>query len=346
MAGILKEDRIVVEDEKEANRLYNKGYFGQPQSGNYLELSFYEGIYLLEADRLEIVGENGKSIKKEDVLERVPRRKFMREYPVYKDMRSRGYVLKEASDPASFRVFPRGGGPGQTPTKYWICTAREKENFYLKEILEANRKISNLGKAMLTALVDEEGDVTYYIFSTIDLKGRVEKYDGESVKGIIYGDKCIIKEGFKDLYENNFYGSREDGNLNLSFYEILYLRERGILEIEKTDNDATLSWEELESEHTKKEGFELMNKVYKDLRERGLIPKTGFKYGTEFRAYAGDPDEIHAEYIVQPVEKEHKSRWYEVSRAVRVAHSVRKDFIFGIPEDGKVSYLKIKRETP
>jgi len=344
MAGILKEDKIVVEDEKEASRLYNKGYFGQPQSGNFLELDIYEALYLLENDRLEIVDEEDQIAKKEDILDRVSKKKFMREYPAYKDMRSRGYVLKEASDPASFRVFPRGGGPGKTPSKYWLCTAREKENFQLEEVLEANKKISNLGKIMLMALVDEEGDVTYYRFSTIDLKGRVEKYCGKKLKGTIYGDKCIIKNGFEGLHDKNFYGSKENDSLKLSFYETLYLKERDILELDTDKNSQSL--ESLESEHSKKEGFSLMNKVYRDLREKGLIPKTGFKYGTEFRAYAGNPEEIHAEYIVQPVEKDHKSRWYEVSRAVRVAHSVKKDFIYGVLEDGKVTYLKIKRETP
>ncbi|MEF8874570.1 MAG: tRNA-intron lyase [Candidatus Thermoplasmatota archaeon] len=344
MTGILKDNKIVVEDEKEASRLYNKGFFGQPQSGNSLELEIYEGLYLLDEDRLEIVDEDGQTAKKEDILDRVPKKKFMREYPAYKDMRSRGYVLKEASDPASFRVFPRGGGPGQTPSKYWLCTAREKENFHLKEILEANKKISNLNKIMLMALADEEGDVTYYRFSTIDLKGSVEKYGDKKLKGSIYGDKCIIKNGFEELYDKNFYGSKDNDSLKLSFYETLYLKERNILEVSNNENSSSL--EELKSEHSRKEGFELMNKIYRDLRERGLIPKTGFKYGTEFRAYASNPEDIHAEYIVQPVEKDHESRWYEVSRAVRVAHSVRKDFIYGVPENGKATYLKIKRETP
>ncbi len=337
MVGILKDKKIVVEDKKEASRLYNKGFFGHPQSGNILELNIYEGLYLLDSDRLEIMDEEGRPVEREKILEKVPKKRFMKEYPAYKDMRSRGYVLKEASDPASFRVFPRGGGPGQTPTKYWLCTHREKEIFYLKNILAADKKISNLGKITMMALVDEEGDVTYYRFSTIDLKGRVNKYRGKKLKGHIYGDNCIIKRDYEELHDKNFYGFKDRQGLKLSFYETLYLTDRSILEV---DTNA------LEELHSEKEDFELMNKVYRDLRERGMIPKTGFKYGAQFRAYAGNPDDIHAEYIVQPVKKDHVCRWYEVSRAVRVAHSVRKDFIFGIQDDDGVSYLKIKRETP
>ncbi len=344
MPGIFKKNKVVVEDEKESSRLYNKGYFGQPQSGNYLELDLYEAIYLLENERLEITDENEDEVEREEIMENVPKEQFMREYPAYKDMRSRGYVLKKASDPASFRVFPRGGGPGKTPTKYWLCTAREKEDFKIKEILRANKKISNLGKTMLTGLVDEEGDVTYYKFSTIDLKGKVGNYEGDGVKGIIYGDKCFINEGFENLYENNFYGSKVKNTLKLSFYETLYLKDKGSLEIEEAED-----FKNLKSKHSKRKGFKLMNEVYRDLRDRGLIPKTGFKYGAEFRAYADNPDDIHAEYIIQPVEKDHEYRWYEVSRAVRVAHSVRKDFLFGVPEEkenDEVYYLKIKRKTP
>ncbi len=347
MVGIFKGDHVVVEDEKEANQIYNKGFFGQPQSGGGLELDLYEAVYLLEADRLDIESEVGEAIDKEDIMEEAPEEKFVHEYPSYKDMRSRGYVLKKASNPASFRVFPRGGGPNKTPTKYWLCTHQEKDVFKIQEVLESERKISNLGKTMLTALVDEEGDVTYYKFSTIDLKGAVEEYGEKKLKGTLYGDKCIIEDGFAELHDQNFYGFEDNDNLRLSFYESLYLKEKGILEIEDLNTGKKLSSDDLISIYPKDlEEFQLKYDVYTDLRDKGLIPKTGFKYGAPFRAYAQHPDEIHAEYIVQPLDENHECRWYEISRAVRVAHSVRKKIIFARVKNEKVDYLKVKRETP
>jgi len=347
LTGILKEDKIIVKDEKEGNRIYNKGYFGTPLSGNGVELDLYEGLYLMEADRLEVSYEDGKDVGVEEIIERISEDDFHREYLPYKDMRMRGYVLKKASDPASFRVFPRGGGPSKTPSKYWLCTYRENDTFKIDEILEDHDKITNLDKTMMTALVDEEGDVTYYVFSTIDLKGEVEKYEKKGLKGVLYGEGTIIKDGFEQLHEDNFYGFEEEGTLRLSIYETLYLVEKGILKVRDIDDGKDLNLDDLKPIYREQRGeFKMEYKVYSDLRERGLIPKTGFKYGTPFRAYPANPEKKHAEYIVQPLKSDYRCQWYQVSRAIRVAHSVRKDFLYARVLEDEVDYLKIKRETP
>ncbi len=347
MTGILKENSVVVDDEKEGNQIYNKGYFGKPLSDGGVELDFYEGLYLMEADRLDIVDENGNDLEREHIIEKISEEDFHREYLPYKDMRMRGYVLKKASDPATFRVFPRGGGPNKTPSKYWLFAYRERDNFDINDILHNHDQVSNLKKTMLIALVDEEGDVTYYIFSTIDLKGDIEEYSLNKLNGILYGDGTIIKRGYEDLYEGNFYGFEEEGTLRLSIYETLYLVELDILKVRDIDTEEVLNKEDLKSLYEENRGgFQTEYKVYKDLRDRGLIPKTGFKYGAPFRAYSADPDEKHAEYIVQPLERNYECQWYQVSRAVRVAHSVRKDFLYARVKNDEVDYLKIKRETP
>ena len=347
MTGTLKQNKIIVEDEKKGNQIYNKGYFGQPLSEGGVELDLYEGLYLMEADRLEIIDKNGDGLEREDIIEKISEEDFHREYLPYKDMRMRGYVLKKASDPASFRVFPRGGGPNKTPSKYWLFAYREKDTFEINNILKNQGQISNLKKIMLIALVDEEGDVTYYIFSTIDLKGVVEKYSEKELKGLLYGDGAIIKEDYEKLHEDNFYGFEEEGTLRLSIYETLYLVKSGILNLTNINTGKRLNEKDLKSIYEKNRGgFQTEYKVYRDLRERGLIPKTGFKYGTPFRAYTASPNEKHAEYIVQPLRKNYECQWYQVSRAVRVAHSVRKDFLYARVKDGDVDYLKIKRETP
>jgi len=348
LTGILKENKIIIEEEKKADQIYNKGYFGEPLSHGGLELDLYEGLYLMEADRLRITDENGEDVEREDIIEKISEEDFHREYLPYKDMRMRGYVLKKASDPASFRVFPRGGGPNKTPSKYWLFTYRERDVFDINEVIENHDQVSNLKKTMLTALVDEEGDVTYYVFSTIDLDGSIEKYDQEKLKGLLYGDGTIINRDYEKLYNDNFYGFEEEDTLRLSIYETLYLVQTNSLHITEIDTRKPLTEEDLKSiyEENRSE-FQTEYNVYKDLRERGLIPKTGFKYGTPFRAYSADPDEKHAEYIIQPLRKNYKSQWYQVSRAVRVAHSVRKHFLYAsVKDSGDVDYLKIKRETP
>ncbi len=347
MTGELKNDKILVRDGKKGNRLYNKGYFGKPLSNNGLELDLYEGLYLLETDRLEIEDGSGDPLEKEDIIGKIPEDDFHREYLPYKDMRRRGYVLKKASDPASFRIFPRGGGPSKTPTKYWLCSYRENDIFKINKIIEDKNKISNLNKTMMTALVDEEGDITYYLFSTIDLKGEVGQKIKNPLEGVLFGDKTIVKEDFQSLHDEQFYGFKDNETLRLSTYETLYLTEKSSLKVRRIETDEEVEADELKAMYKKRiEKFEVEYKVYKDMRERSLIPKTGFKYGAPFRVYDDKPDNTHAEYIVQPVDENYECEWYQVSRAVRVAHSVRKSFLYAKIKDEGVDYLRIKRETP
>jgi tRNA-intron endonuclease len=85
--------------------------------------------------------------------------------------------------------------------------------------------------------------------------------------------------------------------------------------------------------------------VYEDLKARAIVVKTGFKYGSHFRAYEGDPERVHAKYLVHALPAGHKGMWPEVSRAVRLAHGVKKDLLFASVGD-QVTYLRLERVRP
>lgn len=348
MTGKLKGSKVIVEDEKEGNRIYNKGYFGKPLSGGGLELNLLEAIYLSEAERLVIFDDQDKKISISDIMKYTSEDRFLVNYPVYKDMRMRGYVVKNASDPVNFRVFPRGGAPGKTQTKYWIRSNAETDTFSISEILRTLKKVEQLKKIFLQGLVDEEGDVTYYNITTIDLKGETPKTSQNDLKGKLHNNKVII-EGHpsNQLHEQGFYGDLEDDRLNISILEALYLSDISALNVKSGFNNKELTSKQiLDKGIDTQDDFELRYDIYKDLRSKDLVPKTGFKYGAVFRAYEGDPDEHHAEYIVQPISDDYECSWYEISRAVRVAHSVKKKFLFGIKKDDEIKYVKINRVTP
>ena len=98
----------------------------------------------------------------------------------------------------------------------------------------------------------------------------------------------------------------------------------------------------------KESDIDLRFDIYKDLKNRGFILKTGFKFGTHFRAYSKKPDLIHAEYLVHVIPKNYESIWSDFSRAIRLAHSVNKEIIFAIPQLNKkgIVYIKIGRLRP
>ena len=86
--------------------------------------------------------------------------------------------------------------------------------------------------------------------------------------------------------------------------------------------------------------------VYKDLKHRGLIVKTGFKFGAHFRAYTKAPNLTHAEYLIHVVPVSFQQRWAEISRAIRLAHSVNKEILFAQVTTKTISYFRLGRLRP
>ncbi|MGC8609192.1 MAG: tRNA-intron lyase, partial [Thermoplasmata archaeon] len=74
--------------------------------------------------------------------------------------------------------------------------------------------------------------------------------------------------------------------------------------------------------------------------DRGCIVKSGFKYGAHFRVYLKDIDS-HADLLVHVMNREED--WNIISRAVRVASSVKKKMVFSSIVDGKIKYVSIER---
>ena len=47
MPGILRDDYVAVEDQKEGSRLYGRGNYGYPRSGGGVDLDLIEALYLM-----------------------------------------------------------------------------------------------------------------------------------------------------------------------------------------------------------------------------------------------------------------------------------------------------------
>ena len=54
----------------------------------------------------------------------------------------------------------------------------------------------------------------------------------------------------------------------------------------------------------------------------------------------------HAEYLVHVVNKNFKSIWAEISRAVRLAHSVNKEILFARVDGKDLDYIRLGRLRP
>ena len=122
------------------------------------------------------------------------------------------------------------------------------------------------------------------------------------MRGDLYDETVtiIIEEGSKRpiaLNQKSHFGKLEENVLELSLIEALYLMENKRLDIYKDDKKCDMTFM---LDLIKQKGLHGKYIVYRDLKDRGYIIKTGFKYGSEFRLYQRGlaPGKGHSNYLV------------------------------------------------
>jgi tRNA-intron endonuclease len=351
MPGELVKDSVIIADQTEASQIYNKGYYGYPMSGGGLEMDLLEAVYLVECGRLE-VRRQGEAISMEKLVASasVVHRDFEIKYIVYRDLRGRGYLVKPAGEEFDFRVFPRGGSPNNTQTKSWVSAISERSVFSIAPFMEIMDRSERTRKELLIAIVDEEGDITFYHTDRSEPKGTATmEWAGPPVRAVLLEDRVMVfdEAGAQRLYDHGFYGKKIGSALQLSLIEAAHLMERERLEVSTIVSGRAVRLDRFKKRALKfQQDFDLRLKAYNDLRSRGLVVKTGFKYGSHFRVYEDDPERSHARWLVHAVPADYETTWPEVSRAVRLAHGVKKEILFARVMEDRTEYMRLSRVRP
>jgi tRNA-intron endonuclease len=164
------------------------------------------------------------------------------------------------------------------------------------------------------------------------------------------GELVIIKDQKAvALHEKSHYGKFNQDELQLSPMEALYLQEKGKIEIlDRAKNGSPLSsdvmWEIVQNK-----GLLYKYIVFRDLRNRGYIVKTGFKYGSEFRLYerGKSPGDGHSDFVVKVVNEEQNISISNFSSYVRVAHGVKKKLLLAVVDDEQdITYYNVEWTRP
>jgi len=345
--GELSGDKVLLGGAA-TGELYEQGSFGRPVPGG-LHLSLVEAAYLLDRGRISVrVG--GEDLDFQSFFEAATALEagFEFRYVVYKDLRERGYYVQPGV--TDFRVYPRGGKPGKTPAEFYVHVVSEREPVPLKELVEPAKIARQMRKRLMLAVVDEESDITFYEAKDRDLKGEME-VEAPGGTATLLEDRVMLwdPEASEALHERGFYGKPVGGRLQLSLVESAYLLEKGVLRIVDRSGAPLTPEEFSRRSRLVEEEFDMKRLVYRDLRDRRLVVKTGFKFGSHFRVYKrveGSKKVPHSEYLVHSVPEGHIFHLPVVSRAVRLAHSVRKQMVFARQEGDEVKYLEIRRLKP
>ncbi len=346
MAGILKGDTVVL-DQKEGSQLYNRGNYGYPVKRTF-ELDLIEAAYLVECKRLTVL-DSGKEMTFEDIFGYASSNldEFDIKYIVYRDIRQRGCIVKNESGLFDMSVYERGKTIMHSPPQFYLRAVSERSASdiasFNSDIMEAERK----GKDLMYGVVDEEGDLTYYVMNKRSPDGRIDSAVLGEISGTLVRDRVFVFDGSSaECLKPGFYGKMIADSLQLSLIEACYLMDRGCLKVVDTAGSDVTSDRLKEFGRTVQDEFDLRLKAYSDLRRRGLIVKTGFKYGTHFRLYEDSPDKSHARYLVHVVSGDNTTMWPEIARAVRLSGGVKKEFLFCRVTDGGTEYMEFRWFRP
>lgn len=318
------DDGIVVDDPHARQQLYDASGVGHPRDDGTVVLTWVEGLYLLE--RGDIEGPNGDD--RNALLAEPPDTEAIDRWLVYRDLRERGYYVGTTYQPGTspapgevtFAVRPRGAAPTSDEVAHRIAVVDETTSLALADL-----------SSRTLAVADDEGELTYLGIEPFDPIGSTEVGMWDPVDGTNSGDRVLVEEPPEPLVNPAFFGRQlESGGRLLNALEARYLVDQERL-------TASLP----------ADGDGHRYEVYADLRARDCVPRTGLKFGADFRVYtdvndADDPG--HSAFLVDVRSPDAADTPRALSRAVRLAGGVRKRHVIALADGDTIVYLACERK--
>ena len=377
MDGHLR-DGVVYAGDDARHRFYDSRGYGRPLTDDEREEWGSSGLALSRVEAAHLLGRGDLDAVRSDG-ERLPFRAFLAaegaatllRYLVYADLRERGFYLSPArdgwpntagwdTDGTDFVVYPRGSGPGDGDIQHRVRVVGERTPVTVADLPE------------VLAVVDEESDVTYLHTTRPDLAGTADATPPATASGALLADRAVLWDPPGSLYSDAFYGQPLPGRdpdeaLQLSLVEAASLVGRGAVALDvdaDDDGDAPLdvpghdpspdyAATVARGRAVEGERFDRRLRTYAALRERGLVPKTGFKFGADYRAYDefDTVDDLsHSAYLVRALPGDATLTPRDLALDVRLAHGVRKRMTFalvgGAGGETATEWRLVERMTP
>lgn len=157
-------EKVLADDDMFSRALYDKSRFGEPKRKKFT-YPLVEALYLIEQEKMDVFDGRNKSISFDDFVTKAKKFEpnFWIRYCVFREMRSRGYIVKTALKfGADFRVYDRGIKPGDDHAKWILYPVHESQVFSWYDFSAKNRVAHSTRKNLLLGIVDNEDDVTFY----------------------------------------------------------------------------------------------------------------------------------------------------------------------------------------
>ena len=168
--GTLAEDGVKVADRSSIDSLSQRGY-GTVEK-DVLTLAFYEALFLLDKQLLRVIDRKGTLVDFQVILqmyEKADENAWMH-FMVYRDLRSRGYVVREGFGEAiDFRIYERGTY-GKDTAPFLVLSTQEGQPLPIEDLGNALMQTQSLKKEMVLAVMNRRGEIVYYSVSSLTFK--------------------------------------------------------------------------------------------------------------------------------------------------------------------------------
>ena len=305
--------------EKSADRLWHKSAIGKPAQGGGLYMNTVELLFCVNHRNivfpignliLEELEENQNFLVQYVAMEavRIPGNKVVLNIDQWSsdyDFEQNSWAMRWPSN-----LHPRESDPVSE-----LQIFNSNDPIIPEELYSWCEGVEHKGLIPEIIVVDEEGSAVTYRISIEDPRGELGKYSGIDIDtGSLYE---ISSGGYfipsLDIEESRVSEGLIVGGITDSAFRSL---------IEGDEDTRAV--------------------VVLDLLNRGLNPKSGFKYGTKWRCYEGNVGESHAPWLVADPENI-PSDWNEACLASRLASGVNKTWLMPIFTRGHIDYMSISR---
>lgn len=305
--------------EKSADRLWHKSAIGKPAEGGGLYMNTVELLFCVNHRNIDLpyenvivdeLGKNPDFLLQYAAMEalRIPGNKVVlniEQWCSNYDFEKNSWAMRWSSN-----LHPRDSNPVSE-----LQLFNSNDPIVPKELYSWCKGV--VGKSLIPEIivVDEEGSAVTYRISIEDPRGELGEYSGHNIdSGSFYE---ISSGGYfianMDNVESRFAQKILGGGITNSAFKSLI----------DSNQDSR-------------------GDILFDLLNRGLNPKSGFKYGTKWRCYEGDVGESHAPWLVADPENI-PNDWNEACLASRLASGVNKTWLMPIFIHDEIEYMSISR---
>ncbi len=175
--GEMISGQTCISDKNMIHELEQKGY-GEIEKEK-LVLQQFETLYLLYTKKL-ILKKGKTPIDFDSFMSLCQKTNFeiLTKFLIYRDLRNRGYVVKDGFGFGSdFRVYERGHF-GEKGAKFLIFGLNEGQQEKMGNLQKKIQEITQMGKEPIIAVIERRGEVIYYKINKMNFfenKARLEE---------------------------------------------------------------------------------------------------------------------------------------------------------------------------